>query len=754
VISTRKGKRMSMRSLVVFLLLGLGIHGPALGLEVAQFVDKHAGAKMSSQIRAALKLARTHRVSGPTPHALRWFDGEQIEVFVYHQCGGAEPLLQNSIFGMTYAKLDYRALNQLAALDCVRQIRPPVYAHRRIGNVTSAGDIVMRAEEMRAAFGVDGSNIRIGIISDSLVNVSVAVSTDDLPPDVIIVNGQDGSDVPDTLNEGRAMAELIYDLAPGATLLFHAGVPTSLDMITAVRALIAAGAHIIVDDLGFFLEPYFEDGPVAQAVQEAIDAGVLYVTAVGNDADGNYSGTFQELDPNDDDPLNNVHDFGDGDGTMGVTLPPGGSMQAVLQWPNPFDGSANTADYDLLVLNADGTADACSTPGISGTCNGDDKQLESHLSPVETVFVQNDTSRFVSLNLVINRYAGAALPLRLVFSGKVSIDEHNVPNRSVFGHPCVREAMSVGAIDASDPGFDTIEPFSSRGPCEIFFAPGAGGQVTGTDTEGFRTSQVVPLTPPEVRDKPDVVAADGTYTTLPLFAPFFGTSAAAPQAAAVAALLMELGGGPAFMSASQVLHLMRMAAVDQGAPGVDDTYGFGVVDAVQAAEVWQDVPQATIVSPTDDVAVTSGATMNFQGACSDMDNQGPYAFDWDFGGGADVESSTAQNPSVIFLLPGTYTVTMTCSNSLGLTSLATTVSVIVNGADDGGESAANTGGGGGCTLVSDASTYPLSALGNMFLPILTLCGLWGWRRWRAHGWLKHFRHWTRTVSRRIIRLDQ
>jgi hypothetical protein len=367
-------------------------------------------------------------------------------------------------------------------------------------------------------------------------------------------------------------------------------------------------------------------------------------------------------------------------------------------------------------------SEACSTPGISGSCSGDDAQLMSPLSPIETVSVQNDTSQFVSLNVVIKRFAGAVLPLRMVFNGDVFIEEHNVPDHSVFGHPCVREAMAVGAIDASDPGFDTIESFSSHGPCEIFFVPG---------NPGFRTSQAATLTPLEVRDKPDVVAADGTHTTLPLFAPFFGTSAAAPQAAAVAALLMELGGGPEFMSASQVLNLMRMAAVDRGAPGIDNTYGYGVVDAVRAAEVWQSTPQATIVSPTEDVVVTSGATVNFQGACSDMGHHAPYAFDWDFGGGADVESSTEQNPNVMLTLPGTYTVTLMCSNSLGLTSPATTIGVIVNAAEDGGESVANDGGGGGCALAAGASTDPLRALGHVVLAIFTLCVLWVWRRWRA-----------------------
>ncbi len=681
-----------MRCLVMVLLLGLGIHGLAMGLEGARFAGDPSD-KIASQLRKAVEPARTQGWTASTQRAMRWLDGQQLEVFVYHQCDGDHPLLQHPVFGINYAKIHYSVLHELAALPCVRQITPPVYAHRRVGSVTSAGDLVMRAAETREAFSVDGSNVRIGIISDSLSNLAASVNTGDLPPDVVIVNGEDGSNIPGTIDEGRAMAELIHDLAPGATLMFHTGFPTSLDMIEAIRALTAAGADIIVDDLGFFLEPYFEDGPTAQAVQEAIDAGVFYVTAVGNDAEANYSGMFQELDPDDGDDQNNLHDFDSSagtDGTMGVTLAPRGLMRVVLQWPNSFDGSANTADYNLHVLNAAGTEEACLAPGISGDCVGDNRQLTGAISPFETVVVENNTSRSVSLNLVINRLAGEALPLRMVFGGDVSVDEHNVPGRSAFGHPCVSEALAVGAINAADPGFDTIEPFSSRGPCEIFFSPNAGLLAVSREADGVRTSQAVPLVPPAIRVKPDVVGADGTNTSVLGFAPFFGTSAAAPHAAAVAALLMDLSGGPAFTTVPQMLSLMRIAAVDQGVPGVDNIYGFGVADALQAANVSQGVPVATILSPTEDVTVTSGDTVSFQGNCSDLNDDRPFTFNWDFDGGA--VDSTEQNPSVIFTQSETFTVTMTCTNNTGLTSLADTIRVIVNAADGGG------GGGGGGAL--------------------------------------------------------
>ena len=79
-------------------------------------------------------------------------------------------------------------------------------------------------------------------------------------------------------------------------------------------------------------------------------------------------------------------------------------------------------------------------------------------------------------------------------------------------------------------------------------------------------------------NKPDVAAADGVTTSLEEFTPFFGTSAAAPHAAAVAALLIEATGGPGVLKNTQIADLLRATAVDLGAPGPDNTFGFGALD--------------------------------------------------------------------------------------------------------------------------------------------------------------------------------
>jgi subtilisin family serine protease len=508
--------------------------------------------------------------------------------------------------------------------------------------------------------GVDGRGVRIGIISDSLINLQASVDSGDLPSDLIIVDGQDGSTVPDTVDEGRAMAEIIHDLAPGATLLFHSGIPTSLDMIAAIRALTAADADIIVDDLGF-IEPVFEDGPVAQAVQEAIDHGVVYVTAAGNDAMRHYQALYGELDPNGNKPVVNLHGCGGADTTMAITIAPGGFLAAFLQWPEPFDGSAPRADYDLFLFDASGTVEACTLPGLTGSCASIDIQLGGNAPPLEVVFVGNATDSAVTVTVVINRFDGASLPLVLNFIGQIIVQEHNVARGSVFGHPCVRDALAVGAIDVDDPGFDTIESFSSQGPCEIFF----------------------PVF--DVRTKPDVAGANRVVTSVPGFdtaAPFLGTSAAAPHVAAVAALLIEAAGGPGTRSNTQIANIMRRAALDLDEPGNDNTSGHGAVDAFEAASLLQSAtntaPQSTIDSPTNDVVIVPLTTLTFQGACIDAEENFPLSFAWDFGGAAapaTVQSpfggaaapATVQSPGALtFSSPGTFPVSFTCTDAADL----------------------------------------------------------------------------------------
>ena len=455
----------------------------------------------------------------------------------------------NHDLNIVQAWVPFNRVDSIAGLEFVRRIQPPAYAHLRTGSIATEGDQILGAATVRSQFGFLGTGIKVGVISDGADSLTEAQASGDLPGDVQIDPYRPGSG-----HEGTAMLEIVHDLAPGASLAFS-GPNTSLEMIASINYLATAafggtGADIIVDDLGFFNEPFFEDGPVAHAVQAVVADGTLYVTSAGNYADRHYEGDFQR-------GIDDFHDFGGGDHRMRITIYPGGFVWVVLQWNDPFQASGN--DYDLYVCPAGASSDddQCAT-GLEWQ-NGDD-------NPLEFVFINNNSPVTLQYDVLVQEYSAAqSRRLELFVYGNVAVQEFVVPAGSVIGHAAVPGAMAVGAIDAADIGHDTIETFSSHGPSEVFFP-------------AF-----------ESRQKPDVVAIDGVSVTgaggFP--SPFFGTSAAAPHVAGIAAQVLEVlrQEEPELSkaaSATRVFEALRSTATDLGSTEFDNVFGAGRVNALAA----------------------------------------------------------------------------------------------------------------------------------------------------------------------------
>jgi subtilisin family serine protease len=181
--------------------------------------------------------------------------------------------------------------------------------------------------------------------------------------------------------------------------------------------------------------------------------------------------------------------------------------------------------------------------------------------PLEAICYFNDTNQTVSGKLAIRRFDGAHRRVELFVLGPPGqVTEYNVPGGSVFGHPGIPGVLAIGAIDASDPNHDDIEPFSSHGPARI----------------DFPTVQI--------RSKPDLIAIDGVSVTGAGGFPniFFGTSAASPHVAGVAALLKQAAPGATPQSIRAAL---MGGAVDLGSLGADSVFGSGRVDALSAYNV-------------------------------------------------------------------------------------------------------------------------------------------------------------------------
>jgi subtilisin family serine protease len=416
----------------------------------------------------------------------------------------------------------------IAALAGVERVRPADRARPRSGPTTTEGDAAARADLVRAQ-GYDGAGVRVGVISDGIDALAAAQATGELGAVGIPSDARCRAGAGD---EGVALLEIVHDLAPGAELFFS-GAATSLEFIDAVRCLVDAGVDVLVDDLGFYAEPYFRDGPVAVAVREAVVAGVSYVSAAGNDAGNHLQQLFRIT------LCGDYQDFGGTTCTSSVVVEPLDTLECVLQWNDPFPGATN--DYDLFVVDE----------SLAVLAAGDDVQ-DGTQEPIEFVSWTNPDSAPRTVGLRIRKTHGEPRLLEMFCFGGVM--QYVTPVGSIFGHPAVAEVLTAGAIDVHAGGLATVEPYSSRGPAELFF-------------------------PVATRAKPDLVGFDDVTTGIAGFAPFFGTSAAAAHVAAVAALVR--GKNP-FLSPAEVQAFVSGGAVDVSPPGADPASGAGRLDALAA----------------------------------------------------------------------------------------------------------------------------------------------------------------------------
>ncbi len=444
-------------------------------------------------------------------------------------------------FGLVQAWVKPRSLAAFAELDDVAWISTPGYALPQAGSTSSEGDAESAADVARTLLKADGSGVVVGVLAVGVDSIEESAATGDLPAvsEIDVRRGGSG-------DEGTAMLEIIHDLAPGAGLAFYQP-RTSLDMIAGIRSLVDdAGANVVVDDLTFLDEPVFEDGMIAQVVADVVSEGISYHTSAGNQGVGHYQGDFDGENiqlPGGDNA--EVHEFGNDDPNLDISVAPMGTAFVVLQWDDPFGGSSD--DYDLLVYD-----DAFSRLHAAGS----DVQNGSQ-DPLERVTLTNPTQEPLLLKAVVRKFSGEDRRVDIHVFSDGRILDHNVPHGAVFGHAAVPGALAVGAVNAG--AIDgSLAPYSSQGPSRI------------------TRPQI------EIRDKPDIVASDGVSVSGAGGFPstFFGTSASVAHSSAVASLLLSAGakGGAA------VFDCITWGAEDRGAPGFDDAYGWGFLDAESAAE--------------------------------------------------------------------------------------------------------------------------------------------------------------------------
>lgn len=509
-------------------------------------------------------------------------EGDQVLILAVSASHSGADLVKRLVpMGATITGIDEDAVNAWVPINTLSQIgaipeltfaTAETKVVSMVGNTDSQGDSRMKTNEARSRFSLQGNGQSVGVLSDSFNRLGGA-SADVLSNDLSTVRVIADSVAGDAIDEGRAMLQIVHDVAPNANLLFATALGGQLNFSNNIQNLYDNGARIIVDDIIYLAEPMFMDGRVAQRVDSVTAQGATYVSAAGNYGNRSFERTgFTASNVSRDygRGLVSLMDFDTGTGIdafQSITVPAFQAVQIILQWQDPFRSVAPSStgtlrDLDLLVYDAAGTnlLFASTTSQIG-------------LDPVEILTIPAATAA-LTLNVAIAGFNvnGLGRMKYVITNADVTINEFGTASSTAWGHTNAAGAISVGASNALVTGNPPlVQSSSALGGVPILF-----------------NNQGIALAQPLFRQTPDIVGPDNVNNTFfgvdsaadtDVFPNFAGTSASAPHIAGLAALIRQSRPNA---TPAQILATLTSTAIDMAAPGVDLQTGSGFVDGLSA----------------------------------------------------------------------------------------------------------------------------------------------------------------------------
>jgi hypothetical protein len=456
---------------------------------------------------------------------------------------------------------------------------------------------------------------------------------------------------------------------------------------------------------------------VAQAIDAVEAQGVAYFSAAGNDGSLAYDDTapsFNTLSssaPNSGEYLLNFAPPSAGTTPFLpvsiASLMPGEFVAIVVEWDQPYVTGAvpvngvvtsigATSHIDICITGASGNDAIIDYAGNPATCSGANATGSDSYQVIIVGNPANATGNTAAetLDIVVGLADGTAAPGRI----KVVIEDDGAGSQilpsqdqgggaTLQGHPGAAGAAAVGAAfyyntPACGLTPATLDSFSSEGGAPILF-----------DATGAR------LATPVVRQKPDFVGPDGGNDTFlgftlasdgitggmlnttisgcqnnPSYPNFFGTSAATPHVASIAALMLQ--ANPA-VTPTEIYQALRNSALPMASPAPNFESGYGFVQADAAFAL---MPLVVPAAPTLAVApaslVVGGSTtitwssVNATGCTAAGSWSGTLA--------------TSGTQTVKPTAAGTDSYTLTCANAAGPSPLSSTNLTVTAAPSSGG----------------------------------------------------------------------
>ncbi|MBI4976104.1 MAG: S8 family serine peptidase [Spirochaetes bacterium] len=453
-------------------------------------------------------------------------------------------------------------LGTIAMLDGIAGIR--VEAPLRPEELAITGEeIISNGVTNLHIKGSRGSGVKAAVIDGGFIGLASAQGAGEVPASAVNVDFS-GAGMETGTTHGTAVAEVVYEAAPDATL-YLMKIETSAQLGTAKNYCKANGINIVNHSMGWLNTEFGRgDGPISAIVNDAAANGILWVNSAGNYARGHWQGMFADTD------ADYVHEFSGTTGEINQlgTVSSGTSIRLYLCWDDTWGGSAN--DYDLELYYWTGSA--WSNVALSWNIqNGDDYPVES---------ISYTAAATGTYGCIIGKYSGVAKNLRLIATAQNL--QYSVKAGSIVAPACATGALSVGAIDASNWMSGPSAWYSSQGPT-------ADGRI-----------------------KPDI--SGYSYMTNWTYGKFAGTSSASPSIAGHAAVIW--GAYLGSYTATDVRNHLISNAVDMGTAGVDNEFGCGKVTNLSFAI------SGTPVTPVASTAIAASNTVHFSWSKGSLINAG------------------------------------------------------------------------------------------------------------------------------------
>ena len=586
---------------ITLLTCVFAVHAATPESETAGKLDKRlapiaaaAARHLEAPLRdAALARAAARAASPFEPH---WNAAGQVQVYLHYgkygaapdreqlQALGATEIVDSPSLGVIQAWVPAGQLDAIGGLPGVLRVGLPRYAlHKQAplqrpvtytGSVETQGDSILGAAEFRKTTGDTGQGVTVGVISDGDQHIADSQKSGDLPNNIWNdpkdAGGSGGFSPVSSGDEGTAMMEIVYDIAPGVNRLGFCGPQTTVDFVTCLNDFKAnISSNVIVDDLGFPGGAMFSQDTFTSGVQSFAQANpnIHLVTAAGNDGSGFWEGTYTT-------PVtvsttaNGVSytqalDFGGGNRDLQINARAGDTLGYIVEWDDPWSDTTTTNDpndFDVVVFSGPGgtgTAVACNQginigPSPSSSSTSCNEAKSSSLTspgpqPVQgSQWTATSSTYYLEVFAVNGSLVGKRLKVLVFDQSARQVMVSPSTSGSIQGQSALPGEITVGAVD---PGSLQLESFSSTGP-------------VWTGTGGTQSSV----------QKPDFVGPDCVFITGAggFATPFCGTSAAAPHIAGLVALLVS--GYPG----KSPYTLLQQSATPKGSPTPNGDYGYGL----------------------------------------------------------------------------------------------------------------------------------------------------------------------------------